>query len=179
MAGILDNYGIQNFYNTAATNDFARQNLFRVISLGGTTFNQNQLIYVTTTTLPAKAITNVEVPFMGLRFNVPGTVNYPNSAGWQVTFRMDSAFNIRSILEAWQQSVFSDITSTGAYNIPSLDQANQIVLALIDKQGNVLKTYTLYGAWPQQIGELNLDITTAGEVLTQPVTLAYQYWRAV
>jgi hypothetical protein len=177
MSGILDQYGIENFYNTAQVNDFARTNLFRVVALGGTTFDTNELLYVTTTTLPAKAIQNVEVPFMGLRFNVPGTVNYPNSAGWQVTFRLPQNISIRQKLEAWQRSIFDDSTSTGAYNIPSTAASNQVVLVLIDKQGNPLETYTLYGAWLQQIGELSLDITAAGDVLTQQATIAYQYWR--
>jgi hypothetical protein len=177
MSGILDTFGIENFYNAASVNDFARQNLFRVIALGGARFSPNDLLYITTTTLPAKAIQNVEVPFMGLRFNVPGTVNYPNSAGWQVTFRLPGDLGIRSKFEAWQKSVFDDATSTGAYNIPSSDAANQIVISLIDKAGNALRTYTLYGAYVQQIGELTLDQTNAGDVLTQPVTLAYQFWR--
>lgn len=177
MSGILDTYGIENFYNSAAANDFARTNLFRVISLGGTRFTSDDLLYLTTTTLPAKAIQNVEVPFMGLRFNVPGTVNYPNSAGWNVTFRIPQNLSIRRKFEDWQKSVFDDSTSTGSYNIPSKDASNQVVIVLIDKAGNPLRTYTLFGAWVQQIGELALDQTVAGEVLTQQVTLAYQYWR--
>jgi hypothetical protein len=48
---------------------------------------------------------------------------------------------------------------------------------LIDKAGNPLRTYTLFGAWVQQVGELTLDQTNAGEILTQQVTLAYQYFR--
>lgn len=177
MSGILDTYGIENFYNTASVNDFARTNLFRVIALGGTRFTTNDLLYITTTTLPARAIQNVEVPFMGLRFNVPGTVNYPNSAGWNVTFRLPQNYDIRRKFEDWQKQVFDDSNSTGAYNIPSKDAANQVVIVLIDKAGTPIRTYTLFGAWIQQIGELSLDMTAAGEVLTQQATLCYQYWR--
>lgn len=177
MSGILDTYGIENFYNTAATNDFARQNLFRVISLGGVRFTSNELLYLTTTQLPAKAINNVQVPFMGLKFNVPGTVNYPGSEGWTVKFRVPQNLSIRRKFEDWQKSVFDDSTSTGAYNVPSKDASNQIVIVLIDKNGNPLRTYTLFGAWVQQVGALALDVTTAGEIIEQEVTIAYQYWR--
>jgi hypothetical protein len=177
MSGILDTYGIENFYNAAVVNDFARKNLFRVIAIGGTTFDTNELLYITTTTMPAKAITNVELPFMGLKFNVPGTVNYPGSAGWKVEFRLPQNVSIRQKLEAWISSIFDDSTSTGNYNIPSPNVANSIIIALIDKQGNPLETYTLYGAWLQELGELALDITDAGTVLTQSATIAYQYWR--
>jgi len=177
MSGILDTYGIENFYNTAATNDFARQNLFRVVSLGGVRFTSDELLYLTTAQLPAKAITNVQVPFMGLKFNVPGTVNYPGSEGWTVKFRIPQNLSIRRKFEDWQSSVFDDSTSTGAYNVPSKDASNQIVIVLIDKNGNPLRTYTLFGAWVQQVGALALDVTTSGEIIEQEVTIAYQYWR--
>jgi hypothetical protein len=175
--GILNTFGIENFYNTAAANDFARQNLFRVILLGGVRFTTDDLLYLTTTTLPAKAINNVEVPFMGLRFNVPGTVNYPGSNAWNVNFRIPQNLSTRRKFEDWQSSVFDDSSSTGSYAIPSKDASNQATIVLIDKQGNPLRTYNLFGVWPQQVGELALDTTTAGEIITQQVTLAYQYWR--
>jgi hypothetical protein len=177
MAGLLDTQGIENFYDTAIANDFARQNLFRVISLGGVRFTTNELVYITSTTLPGRAITNVTVPFMGLVFNVPGTANYPNSGAWQVTFRVPSSLSVRRKFEDWTTQVFDDSTSTGAYNIPSKDASNQTTLVLIDKEGNPLRTYTLFGCYCQSIGDLAVNLTSSGEILEQQATLAYQYWR--
>jgi hypothetical protein len=177
MAGLFNTQGIESFYDAAITNDFARQNLFRVIALGGVRFTTQELLYVTSTTLPGRAITNVQVPFMGLQFNVPGTATYPNSNGWQITFRVPSSLSIRRKFEDWTKQVFDDSNSTGSYNIPSKDSSNQIILALLDKSGNPLRTYTLFGAYPQAIGDLTVNITTAGEVLEQQITMAYQYWR--
>lgn len=177
MAGLLETQGIENFYDAAITNDFARNNLFRVVALGGTRLSINELMYVTSTTLPGRSITNIPVPFMGLSFNVPGTATYPNSQGWQVTFRVPQNLSIRRKFEDWTKQVFDDANSTGAYNIPSKDASNQVILALLDKQGNPLRTYTLFGAYCQTVGDLTLNITTAGEVLEQQITLAYQYWR--
>jgi hypothetical protein len=177
MAGLFDTQGIENFYDAAISNDFARQNLFRVVSLGGVRFTTQELLYVTSTSLPGRAITNVEVPFMGLKFNVPGTANYPNSGGWQITFRVPSNLSIRRKFEDWTRSVFDDSNSTGAYNIPSKDASNQVVLSLLDKNGNPLRTYTLFGVYPQAIADLTVNVTSAGEILEQQVTLAYQFWR--
>jgi hypothetical protein len=177
MAGLLEQQGIENFYDSAIANDFARQNLFRVVSLGGVRFTTDELVYVTSTTLPGRAITNVQVPFMGLVFNVPGTANYPNSSGWQVTFRVPQSLSIRRKFEEWTQQVFNDEDSTGAYDIPSKDASNQVILTLIDKQGNPLRTYTLFGAYCQAVGDLTVNLTSAGEILEQQATLAYQYWR--
>lgn len=175
--GLLNNYGIENFYNAAAANDFSRTNLFRILNLGGVRFNANELLYVTTTTLPGRSITNVQVPFMGLVFNVPGTATYPNSGAWNVTFRLPQNLSIRRKFEQWTREVFNDIDSSGSYNIPSPTVNNQVTMVLIDKQGKPLRTYTLFGVYCQNVGDINLDITAAGEIMTQQATLAYQYWR--
>jgi len=177
--GLFTTLGIENFYDTISTNDFARTNLFRIVNLGGTKFSQDELLYVTTTTLPGREITNIPTPFMGLQFNVPGTAKYTGSENWQVTFRMPQNYSIRRKFEDWTHLVFNDQTSTGAYNIPNKSADNQIVMSLMDKNGGVLqgRTYTLYGAYCRSLGAINLDITQSGEIVTQQVNLAYQYWR--
>jgi hypothetical protein len=175
--GLLNNYGIENFYSAAAGNDFTRTNLFRILNLGGTRFTRDELLYVTTTTLPGRAITNIPVPFMGLTFNVPGTANYPNSQAWNVTFRVPQNLSIRRKFEQWTREVFNDIDSSGEYGIPNAGVQNQVTMVLIDKQGRPLRTYTLYGVYCQSVGDVNVDITANGEIMTQQATLAYQYWR--
>lgn len=175
--GLLDKYGIENFYEAAQKRDFARKFQFRVISLGGNRFDDDELLYITTTTLPAREINNVPTPFMGLEFNVPGSVKYPNSSGWAVNFRLPQNLSIRRKLEDWVKKTFDDETSTGDYNTPNKNVENQAIITLIDKKGNPLRTYTLYGVYCKTFGELTLDITTAGDILEQTATLAYQYWR--
>lgn len=177
MAGLFDTQGIENFYDAAIVKDFARQNLFRVLSLAGTNFSQQELLYVSSTTLPGRSITNVPVPFMGLQFNVPGTAQYTNSNAWQITFRVPSDLSIRKKFEDWTKFIFDDRLSTGSYSIPSKSPQGQIVLVLLDKSGNPLREYTLYGAYCQNVGDLTVNLTSAGEIMEQQVTMAYQYWR--
>jgi hypothetical protein len=177
--GLFDTLGIENFYDTIVTNDFARTNLFRVTQLGGTKFTSTELLYIKTTTLPGREITNIAVPFMGLQFNVPGTAKYTGSDNWQVTFRMPQNYSVRRKFEDWSHQTFNDQTSTGSYNVPSKDTSNAVVIQLLDKMGGNItgRIYTLYGAYCRSIGAANLDITASGEVLEQQVNLAYQYWR--
>lgn len=177
MSGLLDQTGIENFYDTAIVNDFARKNLFRVVSLGGQRFNLNELIYMTTTTLPDYSISNIQTPFMGLDFNVPGTAKYPGSDAWNVNFRIPQNLSIRRKLEDWARNTFNDQTSTGDYSIPNKNVENQTILTLIDKQGNPIRTYTLFGCYCRNVGTFDLDITNNGEVVTTQAVLAYQYWR--
>jgi hypothetical protein len=177
MAGILNQTGIENFYDIASRNDFARTNLFRIVALGGQRFALNELLYMTTATLPDRQIENHSTPFMGLKFNVPGTVTYPGSDGWVVKFRIPQNLSIRRKLEDWSRQTFDDQTSTGDYDLPNKNVANQTILVLIDKKGNALRTYTLFGCFCTKIGSFSLDITTTGTLVETDATLAYQYWR--
>lgn len=177
MAGILDQQGIRNFYDAASRKDFFRQNLFRVIAFGGANFfNTDDLLYIESTSLPSKTINNIAVPYMGLSFNVPGTVQYPNSNAWSVNLRMDANLSIRDKLEDWMTSVFDDRNSTGNYSIPAGDEGVTTLL-LLDKKGKSLRTYDLYGCYITSLGDMTLNVTTAGDIVTTPATLAYQYWR--
>lgn len=177
MGNLFQNQDIAGFFQNAINKDFARTNLFRILSIEsgstGIIFGPEDLVYVTTTTLPNRAINNVKVPFMGLSFNVPGTANYPGSDAWNVTFRMPQDLVIRQKLELWTRGTFDDATSTGAYEVKNLGNIN---LALMGKGGQVLRNYTLVGAYCTNVGTYNLDITTAGEIVTQQATIAYQYW---
>jgi hypothetical protein len=177
MANIFSNQSIQNFYQTAYKKDFARKNLFRVISIetgvAGLTFDDSDLVYVTTTSLPKRDINNIPVKYMGLQFNVPGTASYTGSEGWNVTFRMPQDLSIRRKFEAWSRVMFDDATSTGLYE---LKNAGNVTLALMGKGGLPIRTYKLVGAYCKSLGDYALDVTDGGSVVEQVATLAYQYW---
>jgi hypothetical protein len=167
---------IQQFYNTAAKHDFARQFQFKLEFLGELDFSEKQLVYIETASLPGRTITNVPVPYMGLSFNVPGTATYPGSAGYQITFRCDEKYDIRSALEAMTFKTFDEATSTGSYRMPADD--SKIIMTLLDKQMQPVRGYTLFGAYVQALGDSQYDIKDTGTVVQVPVTIAYQFWRA-
>ncbi len=167
---------IQDFYRVAQQRDFARDYMLRVVALGNETLNEDDFVYITTATLPGRDITNQTATYMGLDFNIPGTVKYPGSAGWAVTFRNDKAGIIRQKLENWQiNEVFDDETSTGNLAVRGVDSLIQ--LNLLDDKLNVLNTYRLFGAYIQRLGEVRYDIAGTGTPLTFDATLAYHYWR--
>ncbi|MHA2031647.1 MAG: hypothetical protein ACW99Q_19895 [Candidatus Kariarchaeaceae archaeon] len=164
---------IQQFYNAAKANEFARDFQFRIRVLGP--FTEDDLVYMTTSTLPGRSISNQPVPFMGLQFNVPGSVSYDGSDSWTVNFRCDEGINIRNKLENWQKEIFDDETSTGKYGVP----AEEATLDLLGKDLEPLRRYNLIGIYPVSIGPLNYDITGTGTPVNFDATFAYQYWRLV
>ena len=175
MGTLFANQDIQGFFQNAINKDFARTNLFRVVSIitPVVDFDESDLVYITSTTLPARAISNISVPFMGLKFNIPGTATYPGSEGWQVTFRVGQDLQVRNKLEAWSRSIFDDATSTGSYGASNL---GNVTLALMSKDGLPISTYNLIGAYIQNIGSWTLNTTTEGTIVESQATIAYQYW---
>lgn len=173
---MANSQNIQKFYTTAAQRDFARVFQFRLNSFGNVNFGPEHLTYVETASLPGRQITNVPVAYMGLQFNVPGTVTYPGSAGYAVTFRCDQAYDLRAALEAATFNTFDEATSTGQYSAPS--PSSVLTMELLDKKMNPIRYYTLYGVYVQSLADAAYDIKDTGTVQTVNATLAYQFWRS-
>lgn len=167
---------ITSFYKVAQTRDFARQFQFRLgAPFMNTGFNEDDLVYVQSASLPGRTINNVQVPYMGLQFNVPGTAQYPGSAGYTVSFRCDQNYDLRSVLEQATFNTFNDNSSTGNYNTPS--DGSVIVLQLLNKDLTTAVEYTLIGAYLTALGDTNYDISDNGAIQTIEATIAYQFWR--
>ena len=171
----INEQNITNFYQVARERDFARLFQFRLITLGLTQFTEDDLIYVETASLPGRSINNITVPYHGLQFNVPGTAAYPGSAGYQITFRSDQDYDIRSVLEQLTINTFNDDTSRGEYSTPSDESV--ITLQLLNKQLQAVSTYTLFGVYVQALADTAYDIKDTGTVATVQATIAYQFWR--
>lgn len=166
---------IQQFYSTAQNRDFARLFQFKVTRFPGVRFSPDHFVYLESASVPGRSITNIPITYMGMDFNTPGTVKYPGAAGYNVTFRCDASYNIRSALEAATFNLFDEGTSRGTYAMPGTDQV--LVMELFNRNMDTVRTYTLMGAWVQAIGDTAYDVKDGGTVQTVQCTLAYQFWR--
>ena len=114
---------IRSFYDVAASREFSRDFLFRVLNITfnrGTVFGERDLVYLRAAKLPGRDITNVASKYMGLAFNLPGGVTYPGSDSYELEFYCDANSNIRQKLEAESRRTFDDATSTGAVSYTHL-----------------------------------------------------------
>jgi len=75
-------------------------------------------------------------------------------------------------LNDWMNLIRNPILNTGTYK--SIYSSNAEIL-LYDDIPTVIKTYTLYGAWPETIGEGSLDGSQSTGVEI-PLTLSYDYY---
>ena len=171
---------IQNFYTQAQTKDFARDNLFRVLNISfgeGTTisFDEDDLVYAKTATLPGKDITTQTVPYMGLDFNVPGVTKYTGSADYKITFRCDESYDLRNRFLQVLNDTFNDADSTGSYFMPTAESV--IDLALLDKELDRVAQFQLVGVAIKNVGALTYDVTADGKVQDFDVSVTYHYFR--
>lgn len=164
---------IQKFYQAAQQLEFARDFQFQIRTLGP--YTDNDLLYVTTATLPGKEISNQQVPYMGLDFNIPGSVKYTGSNAWVLKFRCDEGLNIRNKAENWIKQIFDDEVSTGKYGVP----VEQATMDLLGKDLQPVRRYNFVGVYPVSLGPINYDITGTGKPLDFDLTIAYQFWRLV
>lgn len=174
---------IQQFYKTAKNRDFSRDFLLRVTNMsvaGLPSITEDDLVYVKAASLPGRTINNVAVPYMGLNFNVPGSVLYEGSEAYNLSFYMDdpgqSSADLRSRFEIASRNLFDDLTSSGLYQVPGNESS--LTLTLLNKNlGDTGKFYRLIGVSLRKIEPIEYKIAEGkGETLEMKVSLAYHYY---
>tara|TARA_R110000765_G_scaffold7963_4_gene26013 strand:- start:33389 stop:33937 length:549 start_codon:yes stop_codon:yes gene_type:complete len=170
---------IRDFYKVAQDRDFARKNQLRVLSINsgaGLTvdFTTDDLVYVKAAKLPSRKITTSAATYMGLKFNIPGNVEYEGSEAYEVTFFADQKFELWDKFQEWTRQVFDDESSTGNYFTPKASAT--ITLLVLDNELNPVKKINLIGTVCLNVGELEYTIDDAGTIQEFPVTFSYHFW---
>lgn len=179
---LVENYSIDKFYANVIRHEFSRQHQWRITNirtgndgLNGFIRSENPETHllVESANIPARSINNVPVNFHGIDFNLPGNAKYTGSDSWNTTWRVDQKLNLRRVMEEWQTFVFNDRISGG-----SITRANDasLTMTLFDQFGMSHSTYTLYGIYPTEVGALDYNVGTDGDIVTMDVTFAYHYW---
>lgn len=171
---------IQTFYKSAVDRDFSRDFLFRVTQFqlaGVEPLVDEDLVYIKTAELPGRNITNVETPFMGLPFNIPGNATYPGSDGYAIKFYLDADSAIRNFLERSSREIFNDLTSTGNYTTPGIE--NYLELQQLDKKLDPIAggKYKLIGASLRNVQPIEYAIAEGnGNWVECNATVAYHFY---
>ena len=121
--------------------------------------------------LPASTIENLPVLYRGRPVNFAGERNF---APWTVTIYNDVSFNIRNAFEQWQNGI-QNYASTGGITNPR-DYQVDLNIRQLDRQGNVIKTYTFHDAFPINIGPIALDFDQQNQIEQFDVEFQYNYF---
>ena len=168
----------------ATINDFkaklagggARANQFRVVmpfpgyaQVGGET--EDLAFLCTATSIPAMSVANVSVPFRGRDIKIAGDRSF---ASWTITVLNDTDFKLRNAFERWQNGINNMSDNEGLVN-PADYQVDSF-LDHLDRNGNIIKSYTLRGAYPTTVAAIDLTYEAKTEVEDFDVTFEYQYF---
>ena len=123
--------------------------------------------------LPASVIANIDVPFRGRQLKIAGDRTFEP---WTITIINDSEMRVRNSFETWMSGINNHVENTGLQN-PTDYQADMIVEQL-GKDGSVTKTYTLRGAYPTNISQIDLSYDTNDTIEEFTVEINYQYWES-
>jgi len=166
---------LQGFYSYISSTPQRLQNQFQLTvtssSVSSPVLGPSFAFYCTATSLPGKQISAEEIAYQGIKFKLPGIVNYGDS--WNVTVHCDNAMVVRTTFEQWM-NIFSNIQYGGGGQKTVPTDLARIDLLTPDMQ-NIASTYVMAGIFPSQIGDLQLSYDAATPS-TFDVTFAYQYW---
>lgn len=176
-------FNINSFKSNGLVYGGARPSLFQVVvtpppSIPVNPIALNKFVFTCRgAELPESTIANIEVPYFGRKIKVAGERTYSD---WSVTIMNDEDFSVRSMFEAWMNGIN---TVQSNIRLPEAAAEGYKALAVdvtqFGKDGAVLRTYQLVGAFPTQVSGITLswDSTNAVEEFT--VNFAYDYWLPV
>jgi len=150
----------------ATGGDVFRPNLFRVQIASGslaTILGTEDFTFICKgASIPAGTVGTVIVPVLGRQLKIAGDRTFDE---WNVTVIADRVFKYRSAFEEWQnrvnqwsRNIQSTVDSRGYMGIARVDA--------LDRQQNVVKTYTVEYLWPSNLAPMDLSFEstdTAGE----------------
>ncbi|QZI90463.1 hypothetical protein MYOV003v1_p0139 [Vibrio phage 207E48.1] len=121
-----------------------------------------------TTQTPNGVLGEISIPWGGREIPLPGDRKYEV---FPITFIASEDDSVHTAFEIWQQGINGD--RNNASTIANDDSMRDFTLQLLDQNDSVVKEYVLEGAWPQEVGQLELDQTAQDSYGQFTVNLRY------
>lgn len=173
------NQTITNFINKVARDDFARNNLFRVITFDcrGISLTEDDLLYCKGADLPARENGQGTMRYMGMEMPYPASsVKYPGNSDYSLEFLVDADCKLLQQLEIASRTQFNDISSTGDWR--AVDLSNIVTLVACDKKLNPIDYIKLYGVAFKNFESIQTQAADGdGTAITVKVHISYIYYR--
>jgi hypothetical protein len=151
----------------------ARPNQFEVTirypAFGAGDASQAGRFLITTAELPGQTLGVTPVYYRGRLIKLAGDKEF---APFSCSIINDTDFTVRSALEGWMNYIEDRITKEGTQN-PSNYQST-IDIRQLDRNGLLLRHYTLRDAFPVEIGPVQLDFGSNDQISTFGASFQYQ-----
>jgi hypothetical protein len=172
-------FNINTFKSQGLTYGGARPSLFNITlsvpaGIGINTVTVSKFSFVCRSSeLPPSQVGTIEVPYFGRRIKLAGERTFTD---WNVTVMNDEDFSVRSMFELWSDGINrlqSNVRDPALYN-----EAYKTALSINQyaKDGELIRQYTMYGAFPTNISAIALDWDNQNQIETFTVNFAYDYW---
>ena len=123
--------------------------------------------------LPAASMSQIEVPYFGRRIKVAGERSFEN---WTLSIMNDEDFKVRALFEKWSNALNSLETNLRGTNLDNENYKADLDVIQYAKDGEVIRAYTVVGAFPTEVSGIEVNWSSTGTVQTFSATLAYDYW---
>lgn len=156
---------------TSRFNGGARKSLFEVII--ASPYLSDTSFMVKASSIPASAVGEIEVPYMGRKVFKPGDRTFED---WKVTVYNDEGFTLRAQFEIWSNAINGHQT-----NVKS-DMGYRNATARVSQysaSGSIIQQYDITTIWPKTISAIQLGWEDNDKIETYDVTFAIDYWNWV
>lgn len=160
-----------NSFKAALTNGGVRPNQFMVNIFPGAAIADFRTapFLVNVAELPGETLNPAIVMYRGREIKFAGDRVF---SPWTATVLNDSDMTIRKGLENWMQLMENRLTKVGEL-VPAVYQGT-INIDQLDRNGKVLRSYALNGAFPIDLSPISLDFGANDQISQFTVTFQYQ-----
>ena len=154
----------------------ARANQFKVTmpfpgyaAVGGET--SDLAFLCTSTSIPGQNLGTIAVPFRGRVLNIAGDRTFNP---FSITVLNDTDFKIYRAMERWMNGINNMTDNEGLVN--PVDYQVDAFVDQLDRNGNVIKSYTFRGMFPTTLDDIALSYGDNNTVESFTATHRYQYF---
>ena len=172
-------FNIQDFRSNGLVYGGARPNQFQLVltpptALGLDLVSARKFEYAArAASLPESRVGKIEVSYFGRKIKLGGDREFDD---WNVSIMNDEDFGVRSMFEKWSNSVNRMVSNTRDTTAALEGYKADMQAIQYSKDGEIIRAYTIVGAWPYLVGAIDLDWDTTNTIEQFPVTFAYDWW---
>jgi hypothetical protein len=173
-------FNINSFKHRGLVYGGARPSLFNVFlsvpqGIGIDNVSADKFRFVCRTAeLPASQVSSFDIPYFGRKIKLAGDRTFSD---WSVTVMNDEDFSVRSMFETWSNSLNRMVSNVRDPVVNNFElYKSDLEIVQYGKDGSILRSYQIVGAFPTDIGAISLDWDTQNSIETFTVNFAYDYW---
>ena len=167
-------FNVESF-RSALKNGGARSNQFLVnlnfpdfVQIAGQASSSAPFL-VSAASLPGSSVNQTMVYYRGREVKLGGERTY---SPWSITVLNDTSFVMRNAFDAWMNGI-NNLQDNSGYTRPD-EYYRDLRVTQLDRNSNPLKAYSIRGAFPLDVSEVQLDQGANDQISSFNVTFSYQ-----